>query len=59
MNEESKAEMDDGSEMNEETEPFEIENKYSFKQPVILDMQLPSFEKEVIMGYPMLFTDRN
>ena len=36
-----------------------IFNKYGFKHQVILDMTLPSGEKELIPNYQMQFLDRN
>lgn len=37
----------------------EMLGKFGFKQNVVLDMQLPSGEKEVAVDYKMQFIDRN
>lgn len=44
--------------MEEEEDEGEI-NKYAFKQNVVLDMTLPSGEREATMNYQMQFLDRN
>lgn len=45
-------EEDDGGE-------DEILNKYGFKQPVELELTLPTEEKELVLDYEMKFIDRN
>lgn len=45
--------------IDEEELVDDLASKYGFKQSVILDMTLPSLEREVINEYNMLFSDRN
>lgn len=42
-----------------EEEGDDIASKYGFRERVILDMSLPSGEREIINDYMMLFSDRN
>ena len=37
----------------------EMLDKFGFRQDVVLDLSLPSGEREVIQDYPMQFIDRN
>jgi hypothetical protein len=47
---------EEGTHVNEEDD---LMNKYGFKQRLIIDMQLPSGEREIISDYYMQFVDRN
>ena len=46
-------------EEEEDDQLNDIEMKYGFRQSVILEMTLPTGEREIIAEYQMKFLDRN